>query len=176
MRLEPLEWEHIDDLAAAAEADRETFGWTTVPDGWAAMAAYVEQLQEDDSTVPFAQVREADDRAVGVTRLINPRPHAIEIGGTWLAREAQRTGINREAKLLLLSHAFEDLGVARVEFLTDARNQQSRDAIEGIGATFEGVLRNWQPSRVAGEEGRLRDSAIFSIVVAEWPAIRARLS
>jgi len=175
VRLEPLVWEHIDDLAAAADADRETYGWTTVPEGWAAMAAYVEQLQEDGDTVPFTQVRTSDDRAVGVTRLINLRPHAVETGGTWLAREAQRSGINREAKLLLLTHAFEDLGVGRVEFLTDARNAQSRDAIEGIGATFEGVLRSWQPSRVAGEESSLRDSAIFSIVAAEWPGVRERL-
>jgi RimJ/RimL family protein N-acetyltransferase len=174
VRLEPLAERHVEGLAAAA-ADRSTYRWTTVPDGREATGAYIAALLADDDTIPFAQVRRADGRAVGVTRYLHLRPHAVEIGGTWLAREAQGTQINKEAKLLLLEHAFAVLGVGRVDFLTDARNAQSRAGIEGVGATFEGVLRSWQPSRVAGEEGRLRDSAIFSIVVAEWPEVRAAL-
>jgi RimJ/RimL family protein N-acetyltransferase len=102
-------------------------------------------------------------------------PYAVEIGGTWLAASAQGTGINVDAKLLLLTHAFEHWQVGRVDLKTDARNERSRNAIARIGATFEGVLRSWQPSLVAGEEGRLRDTAMFSIVAGEWPAVRARL-
>jgi RimJ/RimL family protein N-acetyltransferase len=132
---------------------------------------------------PFAQVRLSDAAVVGCTSYSNPRGwldrdelFAIEIGGTWLAPSAQRTGINREAKLLLLTHAFEVLRVARVDWKTDARNQRSRRAIEGLGARFEGVLRNWGPSHAPGEEGRLRDSAMFSVTAAEWPDVKSHLA
>ncbi len=99
----------------------------------------------------------------------------MEIGSTWLGASAQRTGINTETKLLLLEHAFETWSVARVDLKTDARNTRSRNAIEGLGAQFEGVLRNWQPSMVVGEEDRYRDSAMFSILDGEWPDTKARL-
>ena len=102
-------------------------------------------------------------------------PYAVEIGGTWLAGSTQRTGINTNAKLLLLDYAFTTLGVGRVDLKTDARNERSRAAISRIGATFEGVLRHWQPSLVAGEAGRLRDTAIYSILDVEWPEVRAGL-
>jgi RimJ/RimL family protein N-acetyltransferase len=128
------------------------------------------------------QVRLLDDQAVGVTRFLTFRarhdslmPYAVEIGGTWLAASAQRTGINAEAKLLLLTHAFETWKVGRVDFKTDARNGRSRAAISALGATFEGVLRHWQPSHVAGEEGQLRDSAVYSILDSEWPTVRRGL-
>ena len=100
---------------------------------------------------------------------------AVEVGWTWLAASAQRTGINREAKLLLFTYAFESLGVARVDLKTDARNERSRRAIAGRGATFEGVLRSGSRSHAEGETGRLRDSAMFSVVAAEWPAVRTHL-
>ena len=103
-------------------------------------------------------------------------PYAVEIGGTWLAASAQRTGINIEAKLLLLTHAFDTWSVGRVDFKTDARNERSRGAIAALGATFEGILRNWQPSHAPGEEGRLRDSAMYSITAVEWPAVRSHLN
>lgn len=132
--------------------------------------------------MPFAQVRVSDDRAVGCTRYMGLRyrsgassPCGIEIGGTWLAASAQRTGINAEAKLLLLTHAFDVLQVGRVELVTDARNERSRAAILAIGAVFEGVLRNCQPSSVAGEETALRDTAVYSVIPSEWPGVRARL-
>jgi RimJ/RimL family protein N-acetyltransferase len=102
-------------------------------------------------------------------------PFAVEIGGTWLGQGAQRSGINTEAKYLLLRYAFEEWGVARVDLKTDARNARSWSAIERIGATFEGVLRNWQPSLVTGEETQYRDSAIFSITSDEWPEVRRHL-
>jgi RimJ/RimL family protein N-acetyltransferase len=182
VRLEPLALEHVDDLVAAAGADRATYGFTTVPDGDAAMWHYVRtrlELADAGEWVPFAQVRVADRRAVGVTNFLTlrrepdaPSPYAVEIGGTWLGAAAQRSGINVEAKLLLLSHAFDVWRVGRVDLKTDARNERSRDAIAAIGARLEGVLRSWQPSHVQGEEGELRDSAIYSIVAAEWPEAR----
>lgn len=103
-------------------------------------------------------------------------PFAVEVGGTWLAASAQRTAVNTEAKLLLLAHAFDTWGVVRVDLKTDARNERSRAAIERLGARFEGVLRRWQPSQVAGEEDGYRDSAIYSVLDTEWPSVRANLA
>jgi len=100
---------------------------------------------------------------------------AIEVGWTWLAASAQRSGINVEAKLLLFTYAFETLGVVRVDLKTDARNEQSRRAMERLGARYEGVLRNWSPSWVRGEEGQLRDSAMFSVIPSEWPFVKASM-
>ena len=124
----------------------------------------------------------ASGRAVGATSYWDPRLWpagdrlcAIEIGFTWLGSVAQGTGINAEAKYLLFRHAFETWEVARVDLKTDARNSRSRAAIERVGAKFEGVLRNWSNSWAPGETGLLRDSAIFSIIAAEWPEIRALL-
>jgi RimJ/RimL family protein N-acetyltransferase len=184
VRLEPLSWAHADDLRVAAEEDRGTYGFTVVP-----RAAAVEDYlaghfarRETGTMVPFAQVRQDTGRAVGSTSLWEPRYWpgrdelcAVEIGWTWLAASAQRTGINAEAKFLLFEYAFETLGAARVDLKTDARNERSRRAIVGIGATFEGVLRQGSPSRVPGEEGLLRDSAIFSVIAAEWPDVKAAL-
>jgi RimJ/RimL family protein N-acetyltransferase len=103
------------------------------------------------------------------------RPFAAEIGGTWLGAQFQRTGINSEAKLLLLGYAFEVWNVARVDLKSDARNERSRAAILRLGATFEGVLRQWQPSLVVGEEGLYRDTAMFSVTQEEWPGVREHL-
>jgi len=186
VRLEPLETVHAPGLAAAAARGRDSYGFTSVPDGPIKTEAYVAELLDAagrGDVVPFAQVRSSDDVVVGCTRLLELRylggettPYAVEIGGTWLAGDAQRTGINAEAKLLLLGYAFEVIGVARVDFRTDARNARSRAAIAGIGAILEGVIRSSQPSRVPGEQGELRDSAVFSVVCAEWPAARAALT
>jgi RimJ/RimL family protein N-acetyltransferase len=182
VRLEPLAAGHVPGLMAAAEEDRSAYAWTVVPRA-GEMAAYVAAQLARDGMMPFAQVRVSDEAPVGCTSFWNPRTwpgredlFAVEIGWTWLAASAQRTGINTEAKLLLLQHAFDELGVARVDWKTDARNQRSRRAIEGLGARFEGVLRNWSPSHVPGEEGRLRDSAMFSVTDAEWPAVKSALS
>jgi RimJ/RimL family protein N-acetyltransferase len=185
VRLEPLDEGHTDGLWDAAAEDRSTFDLTSVPRTKDAMAAQVGQLLAERSsglTVPFVQVELASCRVVGMTRYLALRweppratPYAVEIGGTWLAASAQRTGINIEAKLLLLSHAFDEWRVGRVDFKTDARNERSRAALEALGATFEGVLRQWQPSPAAGEEGLLRDSAMYSITAEEWPARRERL-
>jgi RimJ/RimL family protein N-acetyltransferase len=185
VHLEPLEHGHIDALVTAANEDRSAYGFTTVPASRDEMSAFVEGLLrswEAGEVVPFVQLDASSGRPVGVTRYLTIRrataespPYAVEIGGTWLAASAQRTGVNTEAKLLLLEYAFRKLGVARVDLKTDARNDRSRNAIERVGATFEGILRNWQPSLVPGEEGDLRDSAMYSILDIEWPEVRERL-
>jgi RimJ/RimL family protein N-acetyltransferase len=184
VRLEPLSPAHRAGLAAAAEEDRGSYAFTQVPRATevdAYLAAHFERADQGH-LVPFAQVRLADGRSVGCTSYGHPRYWpgradlcAVEIGWTWLAASAQRSGINTEAKLLLLEYAFGVLNVGRVDFKTDARNDRSRRALAGLGATFEGVLRSWSPSRVRGEEGRMRDSAMFSIVAAEWPRAREHL-
>lgn len=186
VRLEPLTLDHADGLITAAGENRDTYGFTTVPDGRAGVDEYVGALLAmvaDGETIAFTQTRVADDAVAGITRFLSFRsasrgdpPYAVEIGGTWLAASAQRTGLNVEAKLLLLGHAFEVWKVGRVDFKTDARNERSRAAIAALGAKFEGVLRNWQPSHARGEDdGRLRDTAMFAIVVADWPQVRTHL-
>lgn len=185
VRLEPLTEDHIDGLTFAASEDRSTYAYTAVPDGPEETASFVRALlsaRAIGETIPFAQVRVSDGEPVGVARYLTLRghrpgdvPYAVEIGGTWLAASAQGTAINPEAKLLLLTHAFEVWNVGRVDLKTDARNARSRAGIESIGATFEGVLRRWQPSLHAGEEGGLRDTAMFSIIASEWPRVRDAL-
>jgi N-acetyltransferase len=185
VRLEPLGRRHASDLAAACEEDRSSYAFTWVPTA-VEVDAYIDaQLARADSgrLAPFAVVDKASGRAVGATAYWDPRPWpdgtglcAVEIGFSWLAASAQGRGINAEAKLLLFDHAFTVFGVARVDLKTDARNLRSRAAIESVGATFEGVLRRWSRSWAPGEEGRLRDSAMYSIVAEEWPQRRARLT
>jgi N-acetyltransferase len=184
VRLEPLAREHADDLVAAASVDRATFGYTLVPDGRDAMLAYVDGLLADHergAVLPFAQRRLDTGRVVGCTRYLEirwyrgrPEPDEVEIGGTWLGAETQRTPINTEAKLLLLTDAFERLGVWRVAICTDADNQRSRDAILRIGATFEGVLRNHR-LRYNTTPAQPRDTAVFSVTDSEWPTVKAGL-
>jgi RimJ/RimL family protein N-acetyltransferase len=137
--------------------------------------------------VPFATVERRTGRVVGSTRFANlefwtwppgsphqrppDRPDAVEIGYTWLSADVQRSGINTEAKLLMLAHAFEVWRVLRVTIKTDARNARTRAAIERLGAHLDGVLRAARP----GADGALRDTATYSIVAAEWPALKAAL-
>jgi len=181
VRLEPLAVRHAPDLARAAEEDRSSYEFTVVPHATEVEAYLAAQFAREGLT-PFAQVRMSDGKAVGCTAFYEPRTWpdrpdlcAIEVGWTWLAASAQGTGLNVEAKLLLFTYAFETLGVVRVDLKTDARNQRSRRAIERLGARFEGVLRSWSPSRAPGEAGMLRDSAMFSVVAAEWPAVKSAL-
>jgi RimJ/RimL family protein N-acetyltransferase len=185
VRLEPLTHGHSEGLLGASTENRETYGYTSVPYGRAAVLNYVDSLLASvasGETIAFTQIRVADDAVVGVTRYLTARRraddaslYAVEIGGTWLAASAQRSGINVEAKLLLLTHAFDVWHVGRVDFKTDARNAQSRAAIAALGATFEGVLRSWQPSHAPDELGQLRDSALYSVITAEWPGVREQL-
>ncbi len=184
VRLEPLSLRHIGDLRVAAEEDRSSYAFTAVPrsfemEGY--LASHFDRAN-NGQMVPFAQTRKHDGFAVGCTTLWNPRfwPDrsdlcAIEIGWTWLAASAQRTGINVEAKLLLFEYAFETMGVVRVDLKTDARNERSRRAIEALGARFEGVLRSWSESHAPLEQGLLRDSAMFSVLASEWPTVKSHL-
>lgn len=190
VRLEPLELRHAEGLAAASAGDREIYQWSPVPQGEAEAARYIERAlawRDAGTCVPYATVRAADGVAIGSTRffLIErwewPYGHArhgrengdaCEIGYTWLARSTIRTPANTEAKLLMLAHAFEGWQMLRVCFHTDARNQRSRAALERIGAKFEGILRS---HRMAADF-IARDSARFSIVAAEWPAVKQRLT
>ncbi|MDT0341297.1 GNAT family N-acetyltransferase [Streptomyces litchfieldiae] len=184
VRLEPLDHRHAPDLAAAAEEDRGSYGFTWVPAA-AEVGQYIDAQLGRAATgrlAPYAQVDRASGRAVGATAFWDPRVwpsgdglYAVEVGFTWLAASAQGTGLNPESKLLLFQHAFEEWGVARVDLKTDARNSRSRAAIQAVGARFEGVLRNWSQSWAPGEQGKLRDSAIFSVIADEWPDCRRRL-
>jgi RimJ/RimL family protein N-acetyltransferase len=184
--LEPMSAEHVASIAAAAAEDRSTYGYTQVPDGLDDTARYVRALLDDaDAGLvgPFVQRRASDGSVVGCTRYMSPAwplgrddPDEIEVGGTWLSAGAQRTGINTEAKLLLLSYAFEVWCVQRVAICTDARNEQSRRAIERLGATFEGVLRRHRLSTRPGDVGILRDTATYSVIADEWEPLKDRLT
>jgi RimJ/RimL family protein N-acetyltransferase len=185
VELLPLDASQRDELVVAANGDRSTYAYTEVPATADHMADYLRRLLADrdaGTVVPFAQRRLADGRLVGCTRYLELRswrgrdvPDEVEIGGTWLASDAQRTPVNTEAKLLLMAHAFDTWGVTRVAVCTDARNERSRRAIERIGARFEGILRHHRGSYVAGEIGRPRDSAMFAVTDDEWPQVRAAL-
>lgn len=176
VRLEPLSAEdHLEDLQRAG-ADPDIFRWYPVDlSSPSAMRSYVDRALEAraaGTALPFATVHEETDEAIGSTRFLNiaPAHRRVEIGGTWLTPDHQRTPANTEAKYLMLEHAFETWDCARVELKTDARNRRSRDAIERIGATEEGTLRNHMQTK----DGT-RDSVYFSIVPAEWPSVKRDL-
>lgn len=190
IRLEPLDHCHVDGLVAAAAADPPLYRLTPVPQGYAEAIRYIDtalEWRDAGTAAPFAIVRLGDGAVIGSTRFWNlekwlwpegyPRrgrhtPDVCEIGHTWLTRSAIRTAVNTEAKLLMLTHAFETWEVLRVCLHTDARNARSRAAIERIGGKFEGILR---AHRVAADF-TVRDSARYSIMAAEWPDVKARLS
>jgi RimJ/RimL family protein N-acetyltransferase len=184
VQLEPLAHDHAADLALAGAVDRSSYGYTPVPDGLAEAERYIDWLLSDRDrgvVVPFVQRRLDTGELVGCTRYLELRhwrgrvtPDEVEIGGTWLAATAQRTAVNTEAKLLLLTHAFEQWEVWRVAICTDALNQRSRDAIERLGAQFEGILRSHRLVNQPGET-RPRDTAVYSVISADWPAVRGGL-
>ncbi len=189
VRLEPLAYHHIDGLVAAASADPSLYRWSPVPQGEVEATRYVDialSWKNAGSAVPFAIVRVDDGVVIGSTRFWNlerwswpeshpshgrSAPDACEIGYTWLTRSAIRTAANTEAKLLMLTHAFEVWQVLRVCLHADVRNERSRAAIERIGGKFEGILR---AHRMAADY-TARDSARYSIVAAEWPAVKQQL-
>ncbi|HEU4573166.1 MAG TPA: GNAT family protein [Candidatus Limnocylindrales bacterium] len=176
VRLEPLALEHLDRLAEVG-LDPAVWRWVTVDVRTReALERWVREAlaeQEAGVSLPFATIERASGRAVGSTRYLNidRRNRHVEIGWTWVAPAWQRSGVNREAKLLMLRHAFETLGCLRVEFKTDSLNDASRAALLGIGATFEGIFRN----HVISQGGRLRHSAWYSVTDREWPSVRDRL-
>ena len=176
VRLEPLDERHVPGLLAAA-TDPATWTWLferlddeAVLRAWLADAL---RARDAGTELPFATLDARTGRVVGSTRYmaIAPAHRRLEIGWTWLAPAAWGTGINVEAKLLLLTRAFEPLGAMRVELKTDARNERSRAAIHALGAQFEGVFRKHM--RMA--DGRIRDSAWYAITDDDWPMVRARL-
>ena len=179
--LEPLELAHVDELLAAATEDRSTYAFTWVPHDLATMTGYVETALADERdgwSLPFAIRLRASERVVGTSRFLDidywdesPLPDVVEIGSTWLAASVQGTHVNPEIKLLMLGHTFDTWNVERVTFKTDARNEQSRRAITRLGAKFEGVLR----AHKLASDGTIRDSAYFSILQDEWPAVKEKL-
>jgi RimJ/RimL family protein N-acetyltransferase len=183
--LERMRPHHVDALAAAATGDRSSYAWTVVPDGPEEAAAYVADLlalADRREAAPYVQRRTADDAVVGCTRFLNPAwplgradPDEVEVGGTWLSADAQRTAVNTEAKLLLLTHAFEVWEAQRVAICTDARNTRSRTAIERIGGRFEGTLRRHRAAYTDASPPELRDTAVYSVIAPEWPGVRATL-
>ena len=190
VRLEPLERRHLDGLVAAAAADPSLYQWSAVPQGREAVTRYIKTalaLREAGTALPFATVRVADGAVIGSTRFFDleswtwpeghPRhgrhdPDICEVGYTWLTRAAIHTAANTEAKLLMLTHAFEVWQVLRVCLHTDARNKLSQAAIERIGGRFEGVLRT---HRMAADFTP-RDSCRYSILASEWPEVKMRLA
>ena len=189
VRLEPLELRHAEGLAAASAVDPSLYRWSPVPQGELEAAQYIETALargEAGTALAFATVRVSDGIVIGSTRFFDiehwpwPQGHTLhgreapdvcEIGYTWLTRDAIRTPANTEAKLLMLTHAFETWKVLRVCLHTDVRNQRSRNAIERIGGHFEGILR---AHRMAADSIP-RDSARYSIIASEWPAAKQRL-
>jgi N-acetyltransferase len=190
VRLEPLEPHHIEALRAASAVDPSLYQWSAVPIGAEATRAYVESAlaaRAAGTAVPFAVLRLADGALIGSSRFFDieywpwPAGHAnahrglpdgCEIGYTWYTKSAIRTAANTEGKLLMLTHAFETWRMARVCLHTDERNARSRAAMERIGCKFEGILR---AHRLAVDLIP-RNSARFSIVAAEWPQVKARLT
>lgn len=189
VRLEPLAMRHADALVAASAGDAELYRWSPVPQTKADAVKYIETAlawRDAETAVTFAVVRLPDNTVVGSTRFFNlerwawpaghplhgrTTPDACEIGYTWYAPSAVRTVVNTEAKLLLLTYAFESWKVLRVCLHTDVRNERSRAAMLRIGCKFEGILR---AHRMAADF-IARDSARFSIVAAEWPEVQQRL-
>ncbi len=176
VRLEPLRRDHLADLKLVA-FDAPLWQWTIMgPQDDAGLERWLETAlanAEAGAERPFATIDLASGRAVGSSRYMSiaPEHRRLEIGWTWIGSAFQRTGANREAKLLQLTHAFETLGANRVEFKTHARNERSRNALAGMGATFEGIFRQ----HMIMPDGSLRDSAWFSVIADEWPAVKARL-
>jgi RimJ/RimL family protein N-acetyltransferase len=176
VRLEPLSLDHVPGLAEVA-FDPAIWRWTIArPTTEAELRAWAESAiagRDSGAELPFATIERASGRPIGSSRYMNiVLDHLrLEIGWTWVGAAFQRTGANREAKLLMLSHAFDTLGCRRVEFKTDALNEKSRTALLGIGARFEGIFRN----HMVMPDGRMRDSAYYSVIDAEWPEVRAAL-
>jgi N-acetyltransferase len=177
VRLEPMSRAHLDGLAEVA-LDPELWRWTIArPTDRASLEAWMTAAMDNAAAgteLPFVTVERASGRPIGSSRYMNivPEHRRLEIGWSWVAASWQRGGANREAKLLMLGHAFDALGCHRVEFKTDSLNERSRRALLGIGATFEGIFRN----HMVMPDDRLRHSAYYSVIDTEWPAVRDGLS
>jgi RimJ/RimL family protein N-acetyltransferase len=176
VRLEPLTFAHEAALnEAASDGELWNTDVTIIPkaDGMRAYIQFALDGLKQETQLPFIIVQSANNRVVGSTRFyeISVNDRKCAIGYTWLAKTVQRTPLNTEAKLLLLTHAFETWKCVRVELITDVRNEQSRAAILRIGGKQEGVLRK----HLILPSGRIRDSVVFSIVDDEWPDVKTKL-
>lgn len=177
VRLEPLAPSHLADLTLAGKDERIwAFMRYGVIDCEEKMLEMIKDLlahQTRGTDLPFTVISQASGKAIGMTRYLNIEQHnrAVEIGGTWYGAQYQRTGVNTECKLLLLEHAFEQLGCIRVQIKTDLRNERSQRAIERIGAVREGVLRD----HMVLPDGTVRSSVYYSIIAREWPAVKKHL-
>lgn len=177
IRLEPLSLAHVPQLAAVGcEPEIWQFmlyGEMKNEEDMRRWVADLLQRQQQGTDLPFAVIYLQSNQAIGATRYLNilPEHRSLEIGGTWYGLAYQRTGVNTEAKYLLLRHAFEDLGCIRVQFKTDLRNVRSQQAIERLGAVREGVLRK----HMILPDGYVRDSVFYSILAEEWPKVKAHL-
>jgi RimJ/RimL family protein N-acetyltransferase len=180
VQLVPLSHAHHDDLLEAVRDGALWQLWYTAIPAPEAMAAEIErrlELQAKGSMCPFAVIDPATNQAVGMTTYMNidAANRRVEIGSTWYRQSVQRTPLNTEAKRLLLAHAFEQLNCIAVEFRTHFFNQQSRRAIERLGAKLDGVLRSHQINAHPAAVGALRDTCVYSIVASEWPNVKANL-
>jgi N-acetyltransferase len=174
--LEPLTPRHYDGMVEATKDGELWKLWYTSvpsPDGMAKEIERRLDLQAKGSMLPFA-VLDADGRAAGMTTFMNIDPvyKRVEIGSTWYAKRVQRTPLNTECKLMLMTYAFETLGCIAVEYRTSFFNRQSRRAIERLGAKLDGILRSHQRH----SDGSLRDTCVYSIIASEWPAVKTHLS
>ncbi|WP_141914941.1 GNAT family N-acetyltransferase [Klugiella xanthotipulae] len=174
--LEPLSPRHRDDLAEAVAEGRLWDTWYTSIPSPEGMADEIDRrlaLRAEGQMMPWAVIDTLSGRAVGMTSFYNPQEQhrRVEVGYTWLGKAAQGVGINPEAKLLILTHAFETCGALSVVLMTHWHNHQSRAAIARLGAKQDGVLRNHQVWR----DGTLRDTVLFSIISSEWPAVKSGL-
>jgi RimJ/RimL family protein N-acetyltransferase len=176
VRMEPMTIEHLDSLAMAGGFD-ELWRWTAVNASKSDdMKSYVEAALADAAkgvALPFVTIDKPSGRVIGSSRFgnIDPPNRKAEIGWTWITPAFQRSHVNSEAKLLMMTHAFEVWNCVRVELKTDVLNQKSRMAMLRIGATEEGVLRK----NLLTQDGRFRDSVYYSVLDTEWPAVKERL-
>lgn len=176
VRLEPLSPAHTADLSDAVQDGELWKLWYTMIPAPEKMATEIERrldLQRRGSMLPFAVMEPASGRAVGMTTYMNidATNRRVEIGSTWYRQSVQRTPLNTQCKRLLLGHAFEQLDCIAVELRTHVLNQQSRRAIERIGARLDGILRQ----HLRMPDGHVRDTAVYSITAPEWPVVRQHL-
>ena len=175
IRLEPSTPDHAADLAQAVTEDTFMYYVSLLPNSLdeAGFVDFIQRLWAMGTTVPFTVIDKATGKAVGMTTYMDVRSEhkGLEIGMTWYAPEYRGTKVNPEAKLLLLTHAFETMGAVRVQLKCDARNLHSQAAIKKLGAVYEGTLRK-QGIQL---NGFIRDTAMFSIIAEEWPAVKQKL-
>lgn len=176
VKLIPLSMSHSGDLKeAVSDGQLNNLWYTNIPteEGVEGEIERRLKLQKLGTMTPFSVVHTKRNKVVGLTTFMNmdPKNKRVEIGSTWYRKDVQRTGINTECKLLLMSYAFETLDCIAVEFRTHCMNRQSRRAIERLGAKLDGVLR----SHMVLENGTIRDTAVYSVIRSDWDAVKVNL-